>query len=117
MALRVTTGNLILCFWLVVATSALANALVSSRLYYCNVLLHSISRVHLNKQERVQNCLARVLTKCTKLIEIYQQQTIAGQASLALADFKIATLSYKVIHLKRCIVLHIQQDALPLCAT
>ena len=32
------------------ASIALANALVSSRLDYCNSLLHSIPKVHLDKQ-------------------------------------------------------------------
>ena len=37
------------------ASTALANALVSSRLDYCNSLLHSIPKVHLDKLQRVQN--------------------------------------------------------------
>ena len=35
------------------ASTALANALVSSRLDYCNSLLHSIPKVHLDKLQRV----------------------------------------------------------------
>ena len=35
--------------------TALANALVSSRLDYCNSLLHSIPKVNLDKLQRVQN--------------------------------------------------------------
>ena len=49
------------------ASTALANALVSSRLDYCNSLLHSIPKVHLDKLQRVQNSLARVVTKATSL--------------------------------------------------
>ena len=48
------------------ASTAPANALVSSRLDYCNSLLHSIPRVHLNKIQHVQNFLARVVTKSTR---------------------------------------------------
>ena len=43
------------------ACTALANALVSSRLDYCYSLLHSLPGVHLNKLQRVQNALARVV--------------------------------------------------------
>ena len=35
------------------ASTALANALVSSKLDYCNFLLHSIPKVHLDKLQRV----------------------------------------------------------------
>ena len=46
------------------ASTALANALslVSSRLDYCNSILHSIPKVHLDRLQRVQNSLARVLS-------------------------------------------------------
>ena len=36
------------------ASTALANALVSSNLDYCNSLLHSIPKVHLDKLQHVQ---------------------------------------------------------------
>ena len=49
------------------ASTALANTLVSSRLDYCNSLLHSLLAVHLNKLQRVQNALARVVTKFTRV--------------------------------------------------
>ena len=39
------------------ATIALANALVSSRLDYCNSLLHSANVTYLDKLQRVQNSL------------------------------------------------------------
>ena len=41
------------------ASTALANALVSSRLDYYNSLLHFLLGVHLIKLQRVQNALAR----------------------------------------------------------
>ena len=49
------------------ATIALANALVSSRLDYCNSLLHSANVTYLDKLQRVQNSLARVVTKSPRL--------------------------------------------------
>ena len=84
------------------ASTALANALVSSRLDYCNALLHSIPKVHLDKLQRVQNSLARVVTKSTRftsskpLLKRLHWLPIASRI-----DFKIATLTYKAVHLKQ----------------
>ena len=84
------------------ASTAMANALVSSRLDYCNSLLHSLPGVHLNKLQRVQNALVRVVTKSTRftrtksLLERLHWLPIASRI-----DFKIATLTYKVVHLKQ----------------
>ena len=44
------------------ASTALANALVSSRLDYCNCLLHFLPGVHLNKLQRVQYALASIIS-------------------------------------------------------
>ena len=41
----------------------IATALVSSRLDYCNSLLHNIAIKDITKLQRVQNCLARVVTR------------------------------------------------------
>ena len=49
------------------ATIALANALVSSRFNYCKSLLHSANVTYLDKLQRVQNSLTRVVTKSTRL--------------------------------------------------
>ena len=92
------------------ASTALANALVSSRLDYCNSLLHSLPGVHLNKLQRVQNALARVVTKSSRftstksLLERLHWLPIASRI-----DFKIATLTYKVVHLKQppCLAQHL----------
>ena len=84
------------------ASTALANTLVSSRLDYCNCLQHSLPGVHLNKLQRVQNALARVVTKSTRLnstkamLERLYWLPIASRI-----DFKIATLTYKAVHLKQ----------------
>ena len=84
------------------ASTALANALVSSRLDYCNSLLHSIPKVHLDKLQRVQNSLARVVTKSTRftssrpLLKRLHWLPIASRI-----DFKIAILTYKAVHLKQ----------------
>ena len=41
-------------------------ALVSSKLYYCNSLFHNISEKDITRLQRVQNCLARVVTKAPR---------------------------------------------------
>ena len=41
-------------------------ALVTSKLDYCNSLLHRIPAKDLQKLQRVQNCLARVVTKAPR---------------------------------------------------
>ena len=48
------------------ASTALANAPVSSRLDYCDSLLHYIAVVYLSKLQSVQNSLPRVVTKCSR---------------------------------------------------
>ena len=44
-----------------------ATALVSSRLDYCNSLLHNIAIKDISKLQRVQSCLARVVTRSLRL--------------------------------------------------
>ena len=46
--------------------TALANSLVSSKLDYCNSLYSGISQTNLNKLQRIQNSLARVITNTSK---------------------------------------------------
>ena len=48
---------------------SLANALVSSRLDYCNSLLFDCSEKNKTSLQRVQNCLARVVTRSSRLSE------------------------------------------------
>ena len=48
---------------------SLANALVSSRLDYCNSLLFGCSEKYKTSLRRVQNCLARVVTRSSRLSE------------------------------------------------
>ena len=48
------------------ARISLANALVSSRLDYCNSLLTGINKSNILKLQRVQNSLARAITNTSK---------------------------------------------------
>ena len=52
------------------AATALANSLVSSKLDYCNSLYTGISQANLNKIQRIQNTLARVVTNTSKFEHI-----------------------------------------------
>ena len=52
------------------AATALANSLVSSKLDYCNSLYNGISQANLNKIQRIQNTLARVVTNTSKFEHI-----------------------------------------------
>ena len=47
-----------------------ANALVGSRLDYCNSLFHSLSAYNMRKLQCVQNSLARVVTNTSRLSHI-----------------------------------------------
>ena len=44
-------------------TKQIAVALVTGKLYYCSSLLHEIPAKVLQKLQRVQNCLARIVAK------------------------------------------------------
>ena len=50
-------------YLLVSVAKTIATALVTSRLDYCNSLFHNIAIKDITKLQRVQNCLARVVTR------------------------------------------------------
>ena len=100
------------------ASTALANALVSSRLDYCNSLLHSLPGVHLNKLQHVQNALARVVTKSSLDSPALNHcwNGFIGYRIASRIDFKIATLTYKAVHLKQppCLAQHLKLKSMHL---
>ena len=57
------------------AATALANSLVSSKLDYYNSLYSGISQSNLNKLQRIQNSLARVITNTSKYQHINHTNT------------------------------------------
>ena len=67
------------------AATALANSLVSSKLDYCNSLYNGISQANLNKIQRIQNTLARVVTNTSKFehIKQYSKNYIGFQSNNA----------------------------------
>ena len=76
----------------------LATALVSSRLDYCNSLLYGVSSKDMLKLQRVQNCLARVVSRAgrfassTPLLHSLHWLPISFRIK-----FKILTLTYNTL--------------------
>ena len=78
--------------------TALANSLVSSKLDYCNSLYSGISQTNLNKLERIQNSLARVITNTSKYQHI--TPTLKKLHWLPIKqriDYKTCLLTYKTL--------------------
>ena len=77
----------------------LVNALVSSRLDYCNSLLSGIAETDLTKLQRVLNRLARVVTKSppfTRSVPLLR--SLHWLPVKYRAHFKICLLTYKALH-------------------
>ena len=77
----------------------LANALVSSRLDYCNSILSGIAKTDLTKLQRVLNCLARVVTKSppfTRSVPLLR--SLHWLPVKYRVHFKICLLTYKALH-------------------
>ena len=78
--------------------TALANSLVSSKLDYCNSLYSGISQTNLNKLQRIQNSLARVITNTSKYQHI--TPTLKKLRWLPIKqriDYKTCLLTYKTL--------------------
>ena len=87
------------------AATALANSLVSSKFDYCNSLYSGISQSNLNKLQRIQNSLARVITNTSK----YQHITPTLKTTLASNQTKnrLQTLSSHIQNTHNLINNHI----------
>ena len=100
------------------AATALANSLVSSKLDYCNSLYSGISQSNLNKLQRIQNSLARVITNTSKYQHI--TPTLKKLHWLPIKqriEYKLCLLTYKtqinnlhiftiVFHFRHTLFLH-----------
>jgi len=85
-----------------VLTAKMANefacAIISSRLDYCNSLLADVSDCHLNKLQRVQNTLARIVCGASKFDHI--SPVLSGLHWLPIKsriNYKLAMLTYKTL--------------------
>ena len=81
----------------------LANALVSSQLDYCNSLYYDLPASSLHKLQVIQNTIARVVVPKTKRFDhikpiLKQLHWLPINARI---NFKIATLTYKVLNHKQ----------------
>ena len=77
---------------------SLANALVSSRLDYCNSLLFGCSEKYKTSLQRVQNCLARVVTRSSRLSESRPLlKSLHWLPIKSRIKFKLNLLTYKAL--------------------
>ena len=76
----------------------ISNALISSRLDYCNSLLNNIAKQELSKLQRVQNCLARVVLRAPRfspsLPLLKQLHWLPVNYRI---KFKLSTLTYRAL--------------------
>ena len=77
---------------------SLANALVSSRLDYCNSLPFGCSEKYKTSLQRVQNCLARVVTRSSRLSESRPLlKSLHWLPIKSRIKFKLNLLTYKAL--------------------
>ena len=79
------------------AATALADSLVSSKLDYCNSLYFGISQSNLNKLQRIQNSLARVITNTSKYQHITPTLKKLYWSNQQRIDYKLCLLTYKTL--------------------
>ena len=76
----------------------ISNALISSRLDYCNSLLNNIAKRDLSKLQRVQNCLARVVLRAPRFSRslplLKQLHWLPVNYRI---KFKLSTLTYRAL--------------------
>ena len=84
------------------AATALANSLVSSKLDYCNSLYNGISQANLNKIQRIQNTLARVVTNTSKFEHITPVlKKLHWLPIKQRIDYKLCLLTYKTLQIQQ----------------
>ena len=77
----------------------LANALVSSRLDYCNSLFLSLTDFELRRLQLVQNSLCRVVTRSSKFSHITPQlKKLHWLPVKYRVQFKIGLITYKILN-------------------
>ena len=79
-----------------------ANSLVSSELDYCNSLYNGISQANLNKIQRIQNTLARVVTNTSKFEHITPiLKKLHWLPIKQRIDYKLCLLTYKTLQIQQ----------------
>ena len=80
------------------AATALANSLVSSKLDYCNSLYSGIPQANLNKLQRIQNSLARVITNIQNINTSHQHwKKLHWLPIKRRIEYKLCLLTYKTL--------------------
>ena len=84
------------------AATALANSLVSNKPDYCNSLYNGISQANLNKIQRIQNTLARVVTNTSKFEHITPiLNKLHWLPIKQRIDYKLCLLTYKTLQIQQ----------------
>ena len=76
--------------------------MVSARIDYCNAVLHGTSKSNINKLQRVQNSLARIVTGARKSDHI--NPVLASLHWLPVSsriEYKVALLTFKILTLRQ----------------
>ena len=80
------------------AAKSIANALVCGRLDYCNSLLTGVTSSDLDRLQRVQNCLARVVTRSPRFSPSFPLlKSLHWLPIKARIQFKLGTITYKAL--------------------
>jgi hypothetical protein len=86
--------------------SLVATAVVSSRLDYCNSLLYGMTDRNINRLQRVQNSLSRLITnsnlRCHIMPVLDELHWLPVNTRI---DYKVALLTYKAMMIQRSIYL------------
>jgi hypothetical protein len=77
---------------------SVAVALVSSRLDYANSILYGTSQANIHKLQRIQNSLAKLVLKNPYISSSSALKSLHWLPITRRIDFKICTLTYKLIH-------------------
>ena len=77
---------------------SVALALVSSRLDYANSLLYGTSDTNINKLQRIQNSLAKLVLKRPHISSSTALHNLHWLPIKQRIDFKISTFTYKLLH-------------------
>ena len=83
------------------AATVLANSLASSKLDYCNSLYNSISQANLNKIQRIQNTLARVVTNTSKFEHNTPILKKLQWLPIKQRIYKLCLLTYKTLQIQQ----------------